>query len=364
MKNTPRTLAVEGDSNDVFEYFVDKGWTDGLPIIPPTVSAVERMLASSARSPQDVLGTLPPSRAEATVHAVAVNAVMAGCRPEHQSVVEAAIQAISDPAFSLFSIQATTNPVTPLIVVSGPIASRLGVNSKTNCLGNGSRANATIGRAVRLCMQNIGGGLPGLMDMATQGQPGKFSMCIAENEDESPWEPFHVEHGFEPNQSTVSAIAVTGTFQIHDGYSKTALELLQTFASSCVPVGSTNMHIGGGPLLILGPEHASILHAHGFSKSDVKEYLYETARVPVIAYSRAMLQYTVYNMRRPRRFASTNPQSTIPLADSPGEISIVVAGGPGGHSVFLPSMGAHTHPTMSLVLEREGAKSMTFEGRP
>jgi hypothetical protein len=344
-----KTLAVQGDLADAIEYFIDKGWTDGLPIVPPTAELVERMLRHSTRAPEDVLGVLPPSRAEATVHAVAVNAVMAGCRPEYLPVVESAIEAIADPAFSLFGIQATTNPVTPLLVINGPIGTTLGVNSKSNCLGNGTRSNATIGRALRLCMQNIGGGLPGLMDMATQGQPGKYTMCIAENEEESPWEPFHVEHGFDREVSTVTAISVTGTFQIHDGYSKDALDLLQTFSSSCVPVGSTNMHIGGGPLLIVGPEHAEILHSAGFSKSDMKGYLYETARAPVRAYSQAMLRYSVHNMRRPRRFASTNPESTIPLADSAEDISIVVAGGPGGHSVFLPSMGAHTRPVTRVV---------------
>lgn len=344
MTSLQKTLTVQGGLTEAVELFIERGWTDGLPVIPPTTESVELMLTYSARRPDHVLGTLPPSRAEATVHAVAVNAVMAGCRPEYLPVVEAAVEAIADPAFSLFSIQSTTNPVTPLILVNGPIASTLKINSKSNCLGNGFRANATIGRAVRLCMQNIGGGLPGLMDMATQGQPGKFTMCIAENEEESPWDAFHVEHGFDRTASAVTAISATGTFQVHDGYSKDALDLLQTFASSCTPVGSTNMHVGGGPLLIIGPEHAEILNRHGFTKSETKQYLYETARVPLSAYSQAMLRYSVHNMRRPRRFGSTNPQFMIPLADSPEDISIVVAGGPGGHSVFLPSMGAHTRP--------------------
>src|SRR5215212_1921062 len=217
------------------------------------------MLRYTDRSPDDVVAALPPHRAEALVHTVAVNAVMAGCRPEYLPVVLAAIEAIAEPAFNLYGIQATTNPVTPLIVVNGPLARELGFNGGGNCFGHGWRANATVGRAVRLCMLNIGGGTPQTMDKSTQGQPGKYGLCIAENEEENPWEPYHVERGFAAEDSTVTAFSVTGAQNVLDLASKSAQSILRTFASSCANVGAQNVQLGGGPLIVFCPEHAQIL---------------------------------------------------------------------------------------------------------
>ena len=325
----------DSDPTEVNSYFLEQGWTDGLPIIPPTEPAVERMLSLTDRSLDDVIGVMFPNAADATIHAIAVNAVMAGCRPEYFPVVVAAIEAITDEKYNLFGVQATTNPATPFLVVNGPLAQELGFNSKGNCFGPGAQANATVGRAVRLCMISIGGGLSQLLDKATLGQPGKYGMCIAENEDESPWEPHHVERGFGTETSTVSVFTVTGTQNIFEMAAQTAAGLLKNLASSCAYVGMHNVQFGGGPVLVFCPEHAALLASGGFTKQDVKRILYETARVRVEDFPEETLR-SVVRVRRPKWFWSDIPSAGIPLADTPDDITILVAGGPGTHSIMLP----------------------------
>jgi len=347
----PELLTIEGELSDVIDRFEADGWTDGLPIIPPTEEAVAEALEYTDLDPLESVGKIPATRADATVLNVAINAVMAGCRPEYLPVVLAAIRGLAEPDFNTFGIQATTNPVAPLVLVNGPIATELKFNSKGNCLGQGFRANATVGRAVRLCMMNIGGGRPQTMDKSTQGQPGKYGMCIAENEEESPWEPFHVERGMDPETSAVSVISVTGTQNILDLASRTATGILRTFASACATVGHQNVQLGGGPLIIFCPEHAQILAAGGFSKNDVREFLYEHSRVRISAFPPETLDGMVRH-RRPKRYLSEDPESSVPLADSPEEIQIVVAGGAGPHSVVAPSFGEATMvPTKQLALK-------------
>lgn len=349
----PELLTIEGELSDVIDHFDDEGWTDGLPIVPPTEDAVAAMLACTDLDPTDGLGRIPASRAQATVHAVAVNAVMSGCRPEYLPVVIAAIRGIAEPGFNLYGIQATTNPVAVIVVVNGPIGRELGFNAKGNCLGQGFRANATVGRAVRLCMMNIGSGYPQSMDKSTHGQPGKYGMCIAENEEESDWEPYHVERGFDADTSTVSVISVTGTQNVLDLASRTAHGILRTFASACATVGHQNVQLGGGPLIIFCPEHAKILAEGGFSKNDVREFLYENSRVAVQDFPPETLNGMVRH-RRPKRYASEHPLSGIPLADTPGDITILVAGGAGPHSVVLPSFGEATSVSINPITKRDG----------
>lgn len=349
----PDLLTIEGDLSDVIGYYEDQGWTDGLPIIPPTEDAVAAALAFTDLPPDHKVGRISPSRVEATVQSVAVNAVMAGCKPEYFPVVLAAVRGLAHPDFNTYGIQATTNPVAVLVVVNGPIARELEFNGRGNCLGQGFRPNATVGRAVRLCMMNIGGARPQTMDKATQGQPGKYGMCIAENEEDSPWEPFHVERGYDRDTSTVSVISVTGTQNVLDLASKTAAGILRTFASSCATVGHQNVQLGGGPLIIFCPEHAQILAEGGFTKDDVREFLYETARVRVADFPPETLNGMVRH-RRPRRYVSEHPDSGIPLADSPQEIQILVAGGPGPHSVVSPSFGEATMVPVNPITLADG----------
>lgn len=349
----PELLTIDGTLSDVIDYYEGEGWTDGLPIVPPTEEAVAAALEYTDLAPGESVGNIAPNRVDATVHNVAVNAVMAGCKPEYLPVVLAAVRGLAHPAFNTFGIQATTNPVAVLVVVNGPIARELGFNARGNCLGQGFRANATVGRAVRLCMMNIGGARPQSMDKATQGQPGKYGMCIAENEEDSPWEPFHVERGYDRETSAVSVISVTGTQNVLDLASRTATGILRTFASSCATVGHQNVQLGGGPLIIFCPEHAQILADGGFSKDDVREFLYESSRVRVADFPPETLNGMVRH-RRPRRYISEHPDAGIPLADSPREIQILVAGGPGPHSVISPSFGEATMVPVHLIARKDG----------
>jgi hypothetical protein len=349
----PELLTIEGELTDVLDHYEEQGWTDGLPIVPPTEDRVAAALEYTDLDPHESLGKIPATRADATVHNVAVNAVMAGCRPEFLPVVLSAVRGLAHADFNTYGIQATTNPVAVMVLVNGPIADELGFNGKGNCLGQGFRANATVGRAVRLVMMNIGGGAPQTMDKATQGQPGKYGMCIAENEAESPWEPFHVERGYDSETSTVSLVSVTGTQNVLDLASRGAIGILRTFCSAAATVGHQNVQLGGGPLIIFCPEHAQILSEGGFGKNDVREFLYEHARVRVADFPPETLNGMVRH-RRPRRYLSDHPDAGIPLADSPAEITIVVAGGAGPHSVISPSFGEATMVPVNPITLKDG----------
>jgi len=214
---------------------------------------VHDFLKQTARDPLEIVGILPPRQGEATIEKIAANAVMAGCRPEYFPVVLAAIEALADPLFNLDSVQATTHPVATLLVVNGPIAHTLGIQAGYNAFGQGFRANVTIGRAVRLVLMNVGGGLPGSGDRATQGTPAKIAYCVAENEAESPWEPLHVEAGLPATTSTVTVFGAEGPHNIQDHYSNTALGVLRTVAGAMAQAGSNNLLGRGWPLLSLGP---------------------------------------------------------------------------------------------------------------
>jgi hypothetical protein len=346
-------VSIDGGIDELIDYYEEKGWTDGLPVLPPTEARVGRMLAYTDLSPDDSVGAIPATEGDATVHAVAVNAVMAGCRPEYLPVVLAAVKGLTDPDFNTYGMQATTNPVCPIIVVNGPIARELNINSEGNVLGAGFRANATIGRAVRLCLLNIGGGQPHTMDKSTHGQPAKAGLCIAENERDSPWEPFHVERGHDPSTSAVSLMTITGTQHILKAASKTGLSILRTLCSATAHVGMQNVLLGGGPLIIFSPEHAQIIADDGFTKNDVREFLYEHARVPVSAFPPEVLEGYIH-LRRARRYWSQDPSSAIPMADSPGRIQLVVAGGIGPHTVIAPSFGEATSTPVVPITFKDG----------
>src|SRR5712664_1918645 len=270
-----------GTHEEIDALYQERGWTDGLPIVPPTEAAVRELLAATEREPREVVAVLPPRQGEATVERIAANAVMAGCRPEYLPVVITAIEALADPLFNLDSVQATTHPVAPLIIVNGPIARELSINAGYNAFGQGFRANMTIGRAVRLLLMNVGGGLPGTGDRSTQGSPAKIAYCVAENEAESPWEPLHVEHGFPIDVSTVTVIGCEGPHNIQDHYSYTGLGVLRIVAGAMGQAGSNNLLAYGQPLLSLGPEHAATIARDGYSKRQVKEFIFENARFPL-----------------------------------------------------------------------------------
>jgi hypothetical protein len=329
-----------GSYDEVDDHYQERGWTDGLPIVPPTETRVREFLEQAGRDPREVVGVLPPRQGEATVEKIAANAVMAGCRPEYFPVVLAAIEALADPLFNLDSVQATTHPVAPLLVVNGPIARAIGLQAGYNAFGQGFRANVTIGRAVRLVLMNIGGGLPGSGDRATQGSPAKIAYCVAENEAESPWEPLHVEAGLPADTSTVTAFGAEGPHNIQDHFSNTALGVLSTVAGAMGQAGSNNLLGRGWPLLSLGPEHAATIAKEGYTKQQVKEFLFEHARFPL---KRLGLEYQRQQIERWSIVDA--PDTMVPIVRRPEDISVIVVGGAGKHSCWQPTFGDGTHWT-------------------
>jgi len=334
---TSQRFRVADSIEAVNRLYYGRGWTDGLPIVPPTEEAVERMLSSVDRDPQEIVAAIPPKCGQATVEKMAINAVMAGCLPEYLPVIIAALEAMNEDRFNLFGVQVTTHPCAPLVIVNGPIRKKLDLNCGYGVFGPAWRANATIGRAIRLVLMNIGGAVPGPLDKATHGHPGKYSFCIAENEEENPWQPLHVERGFSPGDSTVTVTAVEAPHNINDHASITGMGTLKTCAGTLAAVGSNNaFFIGGEPLLILGPEHAATIARDGFSKNDVKAFLFENARIPVSAFSEE-------NIRQ--RYSDVAPDSRIPIAKRKEDIMVLVAGGAGKHSCCLLTLGS---PSLSV----------------
>ncbi len=324
------------DLEAINRLYRERRWSDGLPVVPPTVERVERMLRHTRRPREEIVARVAPGFGAATVERIAINAVLAGCDPEALPVLIAATEAVVQPQFNLQGIQATTNPVAVWVIVNGPAAQRLGVNATFNCLGQGAWTNATIGRALRLVLQNIGGALPGEMDRATQGQPGKFTFCCAENEAESPWEPLHVERGYARGASTVTVVGAEGTLNMNT-HTKDAGELLRAFAETMMHPPSNDYCHGGEPWLALGPEHAEILKRAGLSKAEVKRRLWEGSKMP----ARRMTAKDLLRVQDSRgaELGKIGPDTLLPVSHRPEDIQFIVAGGPGTHSTYIPSFG-------------------------
>ncbi len=338
-----------GDSLEAVNRLVyGRGWGDGLPVMPPTAERVERMLgALPGRDAQESLGLMPPRWGQATLEKLAINAVMAGCTASAFPVVVAAVRALLEPQFNLYAVQATTNPVAPLLVVNGPLAEELDINGGLGAFGQGWWANATIGRALRLIMMNVGGGRPGVLDRATQGQPAKYTFCVAENEAESPWEPLQVERGLAPEQSAVTVLGVAGTLNILDLGSKDAEGILTMVGGSMTALGSNNMLLGGAPVVALCPEHAAILAKEGLKKADVKRELFRRSAVPLSRFSRE--NQALIAGYRPHLLGRAGAETLVPVSDRPDDIQVIVVGGAGTHSQFLPSFGRDSMPATRAV---------------
>ena len=294
--------------------FEARGWTDGLPVVPPTLARVEAMCATTTRVASEVLGEVEPLRGEATVEKIAANAVMAGCRPEHFPIVLAAVEAMLDPAFNMRGVQTTDENVAPLIIVSGPLAGRFGINAGFGALGPGWRANAAIGRAVRLVMLNLGGGWPGAVSLAGLGQPGRYTLCLAERDD-SPWTPMHVELGYRPEQSTVTVLRAETVINVTGGLA----EVASVMASAA---SAFTMLYEGRVAVVVAPFVARRLAAEGWGKDDVRRWLHAQARVPVAAWQSWWLRATA------RQWPAwlTEADGTLPVVKEPGDITVLVAG--------------------------------------
>ena len=262
------------DSHDaVQDFYWEQGWTDGLPVVPATENMVRRMLFSYGEDPSLSLGVIQPRNARVTLEKIAINAVMAGCKPEYFPVVVAAVKAVLQEEFNVAGVSSTTGGGAPVIIVNGPLAERLGINGDSGCFGPGYRANASIGRALRLVIRNLGGLIPGEMDKATLATPGRYSFCFSENEERSPWEPRHVELGFDPSASIVTVVGIRGVYGVMETTVATGTEVLRTMVGTMTAVGVSNYYqIGTGSqiVVVVCPEHAADISSSGLSKNDVR----------------------------------------------------------------------------------------------
>ena len=278
---TSSSIYSDDSPEAVFQTMLDGGWSDGLPVIPPIHDRVERMVEATGLDAAHLVGYINPDGGVATVEKIAVNAVMAGCLPEYMPVLIAAVQAIIEPEFNIHGLQTTTNPCAPLLVINGPIRNTIGINSGRGCLGPGFRANATIGRAIRLLLLNIGGAKPWTTDMAIHGMPGKYVFCMGESEEESDWTPLHVERGFSADQSAVTVVGAQGTSNCLTFY-KEAESILTMVASAMTDISDNNYLLAGGnPVVIFSPGHTRLFTEQGYTKQSVKEWLFEHSKVPL-----------------------------------------------------------------------------------
>jgi hypothetical protein len=324
-----RSAAYEvADAVEANELFQRNGWTDGLPIVPPTEPGVRRCLEAMGLAPGDVVGVEPVRRRRITAEKVAIAAVMAGGLPEYAPVVVAVVRAMCEPEFGLHGTTASTGGSAPFIVVNGPVRRAIGMNATHNVLANGSRANATIGRAIRLLVINVLGGVPGRLDRSTLGHPGKFTFCIAEDEEDSPWVPLAAERGLPAGASAVTVMAAESPHQVMNEWTRDPRELLETYAAA-IRSNMLTYSIWAGPYALVVPkQHRDVMGAAGWSKRDVREYVYRSARV------------TRREWRGVGKAAVAGRQDedrVYTALRSPDDLLVVAAGGPaGGFGAVVP----------------------------
>jgi hypothetical protein len=318
------------DTAEAIEFYYAKGWTDGLPVVPPTEQSIRAMLDAVGLDPGEEITFIEHRQVSVTAEKVAINAVMAGCLPAHMPVVVAAIEAIGDPRWSYHGPATSTGGSAVFMLVNGPIARELDINYENNLFGPGWRSNATLGRAVRLVMRNVIGTLPGRLDRSSLGHPGKYTYCIAENEAESPWPPVHVERGFRPEQNTVTVLAALAPHQFSNQLSNTAEGVLTT--------GCAHMRISAGLrsqpqyVLVLAGEHMRVIGNDGWSKDDIKRYCFENTRTSHAEMKRMHVM--------PGEIGPEDDTTMQTLVESPEDFIVVAAGGRAGvQSAFIPGWG-------------------------
>ncbi|MGZ8267166.1 MAG: hypothetical protein ACXW20_06605 [Burkholderiales bacterium] len=347
-------IVEAADLEAAVELCFEKKWTDGLPVVPPTRGPIERILGYLGRDPQEVIGIVPPRNGVATIEKIAINAAMAGCKPEYVPIVIAAVRAVLEERFNLNGVQTTTHACAPLCIVSGPAVESLGFNTREGALGHGCRAAATIGRAIRLVLWNIGGGFPGEPCKTTLGHPGYFSFCVAEDAAANPWEPLHVERGFDRRDTVVTVTATTAPHSVATGagYSPVA-DVLYLLADSIANLGSNNI-TGGDAVLILGPMAAKALADGGLSKRRVKEEIARLATRPVREAKRRRSISKTHPMHWSHIVDENNPEAQVPFVRSPEHLVMLVTGGWGsgaGFCALCPGWGALGGLTVSKRVE-------------
>ena len=334
------------DEADLAEWYYEQGFTDGLPVVPPTPAAIDAMVEALGGEPDLVECRVPPRWGGLTRHVLAVNMVMAGCRPQYAPVVRAALIALCEPAFNLNGVQATTHVASPLLVVNGPLAREIGMNGSCNAFGSGNRANATIGRAIRLVLLNVGGGWPGELDKSTLGHPGKYTYAVAENEAESPLPPYHVEKGFKAEDSTVFVLAAEAPHSVTNHVATDPQGILDSICSAMSTIAHNNAVSSGHCAVVLGPEHARTIAAARCTRHDIRSYLWMYSGN---AFARLAFDHRygrVYNRNLPRWY-KREPDSRIPVVPSPEHIHLFVIGGSAGRfSAFIPGWGHMSSPVL------------------
>jgi hypothetical protein len=340
----PERLQIDDDDPAaVAEAYAARGWGDGLPLVAPTRARVDAMLARTPGDADEVLAILPPRFGRVTRRLVAINAVLAGCAPEVMPVLVTAARALARPELNLRGVNATTHPVAPLLVVHGDAVAECGFNAGIGTFGPGTRANATVGRAVRLLLLHVGGARPGDGDAAQHGQPSKYAYCIAEHGAASPWGPYARSRGVDA-PSAITIHCGENPHNVHDMEAGTPEPILDKCASAMATLGQNNACIAQGEyFVVLGPEHAATIAAAGWSRRDVSLYLYERARLP------AGLLRRHFGSRAWLPWMEAVPDDQLlPMTGQPDNVRVLVAGGPGKHSCVVPSWGMTSSVTMPV----------------
>ena len=332
-ENSPlRARKIEiAPSDDVIEFMFDQGMTDGLPVVPPTPERVLRMLSGTQRDPQEVIALMPPNMGPVTVEKLAINAVMAGCKPEYMPVVIAAVQAACTDEFNIHGVMATTMGASPVMIVNGPIRHRLGMNMGLGALGQGNRANLAIGRALRLAIRNLGGAKPGGTERSTMGNPMKITMCFPEWEERNPWSPYHVDRGFAPGDSVVTLFAATsGPSLIVDQTSRTASQLAGSLGLNLESAHHVRSHRGTDVVLVVCPEHIDTLVRDGYTKADLKRRIQEVTSRPVRELVQDEVSGVGFSQEQFARMTEAQKDALVPKFNSEDDIHVVVAGADAG----------------------------------
>ena len=330
---TARPIDIDGSAAAVNDYFEAQEWTDGLPIIPPTEDLVSAFIEAAGVPGEYEVAVVPPLDGRATVEKIAINAVMAGCRAEYMPVILAAVEAMCDERFNLGPVQATTNGAGVAVIINGPVRHQIKLNCSRNCLGPGTRSNATIGRAVRLIMLNLGGGRPEVVDKAVLGFPGKYTLCFGEIEEESPWDPLHVDRGFVREDSVVTVASVNSALNILTANLSDAEDKLAFLGDPLNVRGTNNVCVGSGEtVVVITSGDAQVLASAGFSKADVQQYLYANSGIPE--------KEIPAKLERRQRIAAVTSNGIVRQVRRPEDIMIVVAGGPEPyHAMVMPTFG-------------------------
>lgn len=344
----PLTVADESPET-LWATLDERGWGDGLPIVAPSAERVDAALRGAGGDPDEIVAVLAPRSGQATRRTIAVNAVMAGCPPEVTPVVVAAIRALGAPEVNLRGVNATTHPVAPLVIVHGRAATELGFNGGLGAFGPGNRANATVGRAVRLVLMHVAGAAPGPGDVSTQGQPSKYTYCVAENAAESPWPAYHRSIGVDA-PSAITVHCGENPHNFHDMEADEPTRILDKAASVMATLGTNNAPISQGEIFVgLCPEHAATIAGAGWSRAHVQRYLFQRARRPA-----AELRQAFELLAWEQWMTALADTELVPITGTADNIRVFVVGGPGKHSCVIPSWGMTKSATVAIDDTTEG----------